>query len=370
MEPLDHDATYKAIYGHRFMVEELARWLIPAQPGGRELVDALDFGTLARVQEQSVAGGRRRSNDIVWRVRFRDGDDADPDAWMHLVLMLEFQSEVDFLMALRCRHYVDGFHLENWRGRRFKATDRLPPVLAFVIYNGASRWSAARRVIDLVTPGATSDEPPHGLSRASPVFAGDGYVLLDSGRVGADDLKRDNAAALLAGIEHPTPETVAELVVLLRRRVAGRDLSSLRELLLGWVQRVVERRLGMNLEMDDMAEVDQLDETDDDAYFAARRKVWEDQYRAEGREQAREQARAEAREQAREQARAEARASECACLHRLAARRFGSVAANSLAAFLESVDDAKRLAEVGDWIVDCATAAELIERVEAAGQGN
>ena len=315
MEPLDHDATYKAIYGHRFMVEELARWLIPAQRGGRELVDALDFGTLARVQEQSVAGGRRRSNDIVWRVRFRDGDDADPDAWMHLVvehtcndvsvvagvflarrgrevvpgyvewaqrgegrtgdhpkgaptkraesaahllccrlstyaryafeatprmwsalsarlvdaltrhckcvrplvLMLEFQSEVDFLMALRCRHYVDSFHLENWRGRRFKATDRLPPVLAFVIYNGASRWSAARRVIDLVTPGATSDEPPHGLSRASPVFAGDGYVLLDSGRVGADDLKRDNAAALLAGIEHPTPETVAELVVLLRR---------------------------------------------------------------------------------------------------------------------------------------------------------
>ena len=115
-----------------------------------------------------------------------------------------------------------------------------------------------------------------------------------------------------------------------------------------------------------MAEVDQLDETDDDAYFAARRKVWEDQYRAEGREQAREQARAEAREEARE----EARASECACLHRLAARRFGSVAANSLAAFLESVDDAERLAEVGDWIVDCATAAELIERVEAASQGN
>ena len=355
MEPLDHDATYKAIYGHRFMVEELARWLIPAQPGGRELVDALDFGTLARVQEQSVAGGRRRSNDIVWRVRFRDGDAADPDAWMHLVLMLEFQSEVDFLMALRCRHYVDSFHLENWRGRRFKATDRLPPVLAFVIYNGASRWSAARRVIDLVTPGATSDEPPHGLSRASPVFAGDGYVLLDSGRVGADDLKRDNAAALLAGIEHPTPETVAELVVLLRRRVAGRDLSSLRELLLGWIQRVVERRLGMNLEMDDMAEVDQLDETDDDAYFAARRKVWEDQYRAEGREQAR------------AEARAEARAGECARLHRQAARRFGAAATQPLAAFLESVDDAERLAEVGDWIADSATAAELIERVEAAG---
>ena len=129
--------------------------------------------------------------------------------------------------------------------------------------------------------------------------------------------------------------------------------------MLSWTQRLVERRLEMNLEMDDMAEVDQLDETDDDAYFAARRKVWEDQYRAEGREQAR------------AEARAEARAGECVrLLHRQAARRFGAAATQPLAAFLESVDDAERLAQVGDWIVDCATAAELIERVEAASQGN
>ena len=121
--------------------------------------------------------------------------------------------------------------------------------------------------------------------------------------------------------------------------------------MLSCTQGVVERRLGMDLEMDDMAEVDQLDETDDDAYFAARRKVWEDQYRAEGREQAR----------------AEARAGEYARLHRLALRRFGAAAANSLAGFLESVDDAERLTNVVDWIADSATAAELIERVEAAG---
>ena len=75
--------------------------------------------------------------------------------------------------------------------------------------------------------------------------------------------------------------------------------------MLSWTQGVVERRLGMDLEMDDMAEVDQLDETDDDAYFAARRKVWEDQYRAEGREQA---ASKPARSPCAAEARAEARA--------------------------------------------------------------
>ena len=70
------------------------------------------------------------------------------------------------------------------------------------------------------------------------------------------------------------------------------------------------------------------------------------------------------------EARAEARAGECARLYRQAARRFGAAVTQPLAAFLESVDDAERLTDVVDWIVDCATAAELIERVEAASQGN
>ena len=73
----------------------------------------------------------------------------------------------------------------------------------------------------------------------------------------------------------------------------------------------------------------------------------------------------EGREQARAEARAEARPVS-AHAFTAAARRFGG-ATQPLAAFLESVDDAERLAEVGDWIADSATAAELIERVEAAG---
>ena len=43
--------------------------------------------------------------------------------------------------------------MEQWRGRRFRSTDRLAPVLPIVLYIGASPWTAAARVIDLVTPG-------------------------------------------------------------------------------------------------------------------------------------------------------------------------------------------------------------------------
>ena len=58
--------------------------------------------------------------------------------------------------------------------------------------------------MDLVSPGAT--DAGHGqarvLSRADPLFSGDGYLWLDTLRVGAEPIwERDNAAALLAGLE-------------------------------------------------------------------------------------------------------------------------------------------------------------------------
>ena len=217
MEP---DATYKYLHSSAVMVEDLMRWLVAERHGMHALVEALDFATLARVHEQSVTGDgealRRRSNDMVWRVHLREhgaGDAASPNArperaaspsggdgtqrdasgaWLYLVVMLEFQSTVDHLMALRIRNYVDGFHMERWRERRFGATDRLAPVLPIVLYIGRARWTAAARVIDLVTPQAAGTVPGEagGTWRADPRFAGDGYVLLDSHRVRTEDLPR------------------------------------------------------------------------------------------------------------------------------------------------------------------------------------
>ena len=54
-------------------------------------------------------------------------------------------------------------------------------------------------------------------------------------------------------------------------------------------------------------------------------------------------------------------------LCRLAERRFGAAAAERLAAALAGVTDADRLAEAGEWIVDCATTADFLARVGRAG---
>ena len=59
---------------------------------------------------------------------------------------------------------------------------------------------------------------------------------------------------------------------------------------------------------------------------------------------------------------------EKALLRRQAERRFGPAAAQRLSAVLAAVTDADRLAEIGEWIVDCATAADFLARVEGSRQ--
>ena len=367
--PMRPDPTYKDIFGHAFMVEELMRWLVAELHGARSLVDALDFSRLRRVHEQSVAphagGLHRHANDMVWRVPFRDRDEDDADAWLYLVLMLEFQSEVDFLMPLRIRNYTDNVHMEHWRGKRFRSTDRLAPVLPIVLYTGTTPWSAAARVIDLVTPGASGAGGGDSgvVSRTSPLFAGDGYLVLDTLRVAADDLRHDNAAALLAGLENPSLERIADQMTALRRRLSAHELAALREVMLLWAQQVARRRIGLDLEIRDMAQVERLHESGDlEEYFAARVRAWQDEYRAEGR--------AEGIERGIERGIEQGLAAERDLLRRLAARKFGVGTGERLAGLLAQMGDTRRLAEVGDWIIDCATGDDLIARFgNGAGSG-
>ena len=321
--------------------------------GARELVDGLDFSGLVRVQEQSTTGSatakRSYANDIVWRVPFRDRTGADR-TWLHVVVMIEVQGEVDYLMALRIRNYTDNHHLELWRGRRFRSTDRLAPVLPVVIYTGARPWSAAVRVIDLVTPRDTGDTQPDPASRRSGLFAGDGYLTLDTLRLATDDLRHDNAAALLAGLCNPTFERLPAQAAALRARLAAPALRPLLEVALRWAEQTARRTIGFDLGVDDMAEVDRLDESAElEAYFAERRRAYQEQYRKEGLEQGK----------------AHGIAAERTLLQRQASRKFGAGADARLVPLLADIGSTDTLATVGEWIIDCDTFEELLARFDA-----
>ena len=50
-------------------------------------------------------------------------------------------------------------------------------------------------------------------------------------------------------------------------------------------------------------------------------------------------------------------------LRRLVARKFGAGTGERLASLLAQIGDTGRLAQVGGWIIDCGTGAELMARV-------
>ena len=70
----------------------------------------------------------------------------------------------------------------------------------------------------------------------------------------------------------------------------------------------------------------------------------------------------EALDEGRRQGVSEGMSHERTLLRRQAARRFGVAAGDALAGLLANEEDVDRLAEVGDLVVDCATAEELLRR--------
>ena len=58
-------------------------------------VNELDFSSLEKLNNSYITDDlRERTDDVVWRVKFRD-------QWLYLYLLLEFQSTVDPFMAVR-----------------------------------------------------------------------------------------------------------------------------------------------------------------------------------------------------------------------------------------------------------------------------
>ena len=176
--------------------------------------------------------------------------------------------------------------------------------------------------------------------RTHPRFAGDGYVLLDSLRVGPDDVRHDNAAALLAGLENPSLSTLRALVSAVCRRLRAPELRRLRDVMLAWAAWQAKRRLGLELEVADMAEAVRLEDYDDvDAYFAARIQAWKEEYRAVGQRES---------------------------MRRQAAMKFDAETAARLGVVLEGVTDQSVFDGVLAALLECETTSDLLERAAKA----
>ncbi len=324
------DAAYKKLFSHPRMVADLLRGF--AAEGWS---DALDFESLQKLPAEFVSDDlRRRQGDGLWRVQFRDS------RWLYVMVLLEFQSTVDRYMAVRMLVYTGLVHQDLIRREELGPGGELPPVLPIVLYNGRSRWTAARDVPQLAAPAGEA------LARYQPSQR---YFLLDARAHEDDDLPRDNLVSALLRFENSrSPEDLRRAAEALSDWLGRPGEAELKRAFVQWAVRVAApARLGAE---DLRRTVSKLEE--DPTMLAERSNEWYEEAHKRGREQG--------IEQGIEQGRAEERA----LLQRLAALKFGTDTAELLAGLLDGLTAPGQLAEVGDWIIKCDTGSELLDRAE------
>ena len=86
----NHDRRYKYLFSHPGFVERLLTSFVD-----EPFVKELDFSTLERVNSTFVSEEfARRESDVIWKLLVRGRP-------VYLYLLIEFQSSVDPLMAIR-----------------------------------------------------------------------------------------------------------------------------------------------------------------------------------------------------------------------------------------------------------------------------
>ncbi len=365
-ERMRHDESYKALFGFRRLVEDLLRdFVAPQIQGGAEWVERLDFETLAPMPTERIDPAfRARISDMVWRIGFRDAtDEQEP---LHVLLMLEFQSKVHWFMAFRVLEYITGLYRSLLPDRDPVSSDRLPPVLAVVIYNGKNRWRAATSMAQLVAVGACpagggSPPPP-------PTYTGEQYVLVDLGAYDLDALPVDNLVSLMVQAERFAGAADMERVLEgLLRLLESEEYRELRERFLGWLRLLVQRA-GVDLEfLEDRVMLEQIRHSGElrptlEERFQARF----DALRAEGEERGLRQGLRQGEERGLQKGQEQGLQRERQLLVRQADRKFGTELREPVARLLAAIDDPDRLQDIGEWIVDCELGSELLARLSGA----
>ena len=182
-----NDASYKRLLTHRRIIEDLlVGFIAPRRPAG--WADALDFDSLREGPTENVDDDlRRRLGDVVWSIDRR----ADDGSVETVHVLIEHQSSVDYAMPLRFLNYTSLLYQRLYRDHRWRKGHTADPVLHVVLYNGGTRWDAARSLAGLVPRRHYDGAAQLALS----------YEVVDLVAAEADDLPRPNLITWMAEVE-------------------------------------------------------------------------------------------------------------------------------------------------------------------------
>ena len=237
---------------------------------------------------------------------------------------------------------------------------RLLPV---VIHSGRNRWTAQGGTPDVEL--SADGEVPMLLNP---------YLLLDARRLTREHLPRLNIVAALFGLDAARTESelaghMRELSSWLPAALAPEAADAVLTAVFDWLSAVASRIVpdsdtaelvsGLRRELRKPEERMTL--------LAERMEEWKADWLRQGMQQGVEQGMQQGLEQGLEQGIEQGiehgLAAERELLRRLAERKFDRASADELARRLAAVKDTEYFAQVGGWIIDCGTGAELLDRM-------
>ncbi|MEO5334115.1 MAG: Rpn family recombination-promoting nuclease/putative transposase [Magnetococcus sp. YQC-5] len=181
------DSIYHRLFAHPEAVKDLLNHFLSPE----ELTE-LDLSAMHMLNTKFTAQfeGDRRRGDVVWEIPLRAGGS------LFVLLILEFQSDIDDWMVLRLDVYTGLLYQQLVNERKLKVTDGLPPVLPIVLHNGDHRWHAATSLQELI-------RLPEGsaLWKYQPQMR---YYLISQINFSNEELQKyDSFVALFFRMEHP-----------------------------------------------------------------------------------------------------------------------------------------------------------------------
>lgn len=270
---LPHDGGLRNLFQHPVMIRDLIRGFI-----SQELAEHLDFDNAVQANHSHVVGESLKPyvGDIAWEIPLLNQDGQPTGENLHVIVLLELQSSVDYWMTLRMLSYICQFYLGLVKNDKMKVGGKLPPVLPIVYSHGLGRWTAPATMAQLV-------HDMLGLQTCQPQFS---TYVLDVSLEDHDKLLAmgDNLVALLMELQQ-VPEVDSLEDALLRLIPALKGKPSLRLAFESYIRYVLSMQYEPDAQVLDFA--NSLEEM---VMLVEERKLtWKERMRLEGREEGLEQ---------------------------------------------------------------------------------
>ena len=133
-----HDSGYKFLFSMVAFFQQLVTTFVE-----ENWVKQLDFSRAILLDKSFVSADYEESEaDLLWQVPLKGSD-----RFLYFYLLLEFQSTVPRLMALRVGQYL--LSAKSDLQRLHNNATILPQIFPIVLYNGKERWTAPARLSEL-----------------------------------------------------------------------------------------------------------------------------------------------------------------------------------------------------------------------------